>query len=78
MPGACDYCRGVLVEGRAAAYGLCAVCFGLLEDELADAAVRVGRPARPDAETVADIPVPDGLTAPAPPEPAPARDAASP
>jgi hypothetical protein len=68
MQGACEYCEGHLVEGQAAPYGLCPRCYGLLEDELTDAAVRVGHPVRPDAETVLHVPLSEGVVAPVPPD----------
>jgi hypothetical protein len=58
---ACVWCGAAPGPGPPPAYGLCPGCIARVEDELADAAGRYGRPARPDAETVADEPRPIGL-----------------
>ena len=63
MRVACVYCGGVIEPGLPAPYGLCAACLGLVEAELTAAAERVGRPSRPDAETVADEPLPAAFAA---------------
>jgi hypothetical protein len=73
---ACVCCGGWLGEDRRAEYGLCRACHARLEDELADAALRVARPARPDAETVTDEPLPAGFMGASSTEATPARDAA--
>jgi hypothetical protein len=69
MPGACAYCGGDVEAGQPTAYGLCAVCFGLLEAELTVAAEHVARPGTPGAETVADELLPDRMAMTTPPSP---------
>ena len=69
MDAACPCCGGDLGPGVPPPHGLCPACYARLEAELADAAERYGRPARSDAETVADEPLPEGFARPAVPPP---------